>query len=267
MQAVILAAGRARRLGPVGEKLPKCLLRIEGRALIEYSLDNLVQGGVSGITIVTGHCSEAIQRAVGTRHRGIPVHYRFNSYYHDTGSVVSLLLGAGDIIAPNMLVVESDILYHPRFIDAVMSSADDTIMVADASGSGDEVFVCRGTDNRLVFLGKNATRLQRERSIGEYAGIARLSAGLCQVYCRHAERLLAAGRAYGHYEDLIFTLAQLGQDVGVCHCPSLPWGEVDTLEDLDRARDAVYPQLRRLWEARAETARIARPVNESPRAG
>ncbi len=266
MQAVILAAGRARRLGPMARRLPKCLLKIDGRALVEYSLDNLVRGGVSGITLVTGHCSEAIQNVVGPRHLGVPVHYRFNPHYRETGSIVSLLLAAQEIIAPNLLVVESDILYHPQFIDAAMNSADDTIMVADASGSGDEVFVCCGKDKKLIFLGKNATPLLRERSIGEYAGIARLSAGLCQVYCSHAARLLASGQATGHYEDLIFDLVQLGRDVGVCHCPALPWGEVDTLEDLERAREKIYPELRRLWEAGAQTLKLGRPMDEPTRA-
>ena len=267
MQAVILAAGRARRLGPMAERLPKCLLNVGGRVLIEYSLDNLVHGGVSGITFVTGHCSEAVQNVVGPRHLGVPVHYRFNPHYRDTGSVVSLLLAAQEIIAPNLLVVESDILYHPQFIDAAMNAADDTVMVADASGSGDEVFVCSGRDNRLVFLGKNATPLLRERSIGEYAGIARLSAGLCRHYRSHAAGLLASGQAIGHYEDLIFDLVQLGRNVGVCHCPSLPWGEVDTLQDLERARKKIYPELRRLWEAGAQTPTFGQPMGHLPSAG
>ena len=110
MQAVILAAGRGRRLGPVGERLPKCLLKIEGRTLIEYSLDNLAQGGASGVTIITGHCDGAIQSVVGTQHLGLPIHYRFNPHYRHTGSVVSLMLGAAEAAFPNLLVVESDIL-------------------------------------------------------------------------------------------------------------------------------------------------------------
>ena len=147
-----------------------------------------------------------------------------------------------------------------------MTSADDTLMVADASGSGDEVFICRGPDDRIVYLGKNVTPELRSRSIGEYAGIARLSAGLCDAYCRQAKKLLMTGWANGHYEDLIFSLAKSGQDVRVCHCPSLPWAEVDTRADLDRATNKVYPELRHLWEARAETTQMAQPASNFPRA-
>ena len=124
MQAVILAAGRARRLGEVGIGSPKCLLEIGGRLLIEYSLDNLVQGGIKHITIVTGHCDGAIQRVLGTDHLGVPVRYLFNPDYRNTGSVLSLLVGAAAAEASSLVVVESDILYHPQFISVMMSSAD-----------------------------------------------------------------------------------------------------------------------------------------------
>jgi choline kinase len=248
MQAVILAAGRARRLGPIGESLPKCLVRIGGRPLIAYSLDSLVQRGVREITIVTGHRDGAIQDALGAHHLGVRVHYRFNPHYRHTGSLVSLMLGASGLGAPNLLVLESDLLYHPGFLDAAMAAADDTLLVADASGSGDEVFVCRGPDDRLSYLGKNASPRQREDSIGEYAGIARLSAGFCAVYRREAERLLRAGGAAGHYEDLIFDLSKTGHAIGVRHCPFLPWTEIDTVEDIERATNAVYPALRHIWE-------------------
>lgn len=249
MQAVILAAGRARRLGAIGRNLPKCLFRIGGRALIEYSLDNLVRRGASGITIVTGHCDGAIQGVLGTRHEGVPIRYLFNPHYRHAGSVVSLLVAARGMESPNFLILESDILYHPGFIDAAMVSADDTVLVADASGSGDEVYICRGRDNRLTFLGKAAPPQLRAQSIGEYAGIARLSSGFCAAYCREAERLLKTGGAAGHYEDLIFALSRVGHDVSVRHCPFLPWTELDTEEDLDWAASVVFPQLRRFWQS------------------
>lgn len=259
MHAVILAAGRARRLGTIGERMPKCLIRVGGRSLLEYSLDNLVQHDASGITIVTGHCDGAIQQAVGTHWSGVPIRYCFNRYYAQTGSLVSLLLGAGSVMAGSLLVLESDILYHPDFVDAAMTAADDTLLVADASGSGDEVFICRGQDNRLSYLGKEATALTRERSIGEYAGIARLSARFCSAYCEQAERLLRTGRAAGHYEELIFALSRAGHDVRVSHRPFLPWTEIDTMEDLARAKDLVYPALSHLWEAAPRAPEPASP--------
>lgn len=261
MHAVILAAGRAQRIGDAGRDQPKCLLEIDGRPLIEYSLENLVRGGVSKITIVTGHCDGTIQQALGDHFRGVPIGYEFNALYASTGSVLSLLVGAVAVERTGLLVVECDILYHPQFIEEVMNAPDNTVMVADASGSGDEVFICGTADGRLGYLGKAATATHRQQSLGEFAGISRLSAALCRVYKERAQSLCADGKADGHYEELIFALAQTGHEVRVRHCPSLPWTEVDTLADLDRARNKIYPQLRRHW---AEDRQTDLPTDRSP---
>ena len=247
MHAIILAAGRSQRLGDLTSDLPKCLLEVGGRPLIAYSLENLLRGGVREITIVTGHCDGSIQNEIGDEFLGAPIRYRFNPDYAHTGSVVSLLIGAAAVEAPHVLVVESDLLYHPQFVERAVIAADDTIMVADASGSGDEVYICAAPDGRLSYLGKDASGPLRRSSLGEYAGIARLSAGLCRSYMEQARQLQAAGKAGGHYEELIFALAQDGHNVRVRYCPSLPWTEVDTPDDLERAKTIIYPQLRHLW--------------------
>ena len=73
MHAIILAAGRALRLRGFIDERPKGLLEIDGRSLLDYSLDNLVSRGVTGITIVTGHCDGMIQRSLGSQYRGAPI--------------------------------------------------------------------------------------------------------------------------------------------------------------------------------------------------
>ncbi len=163
MHALILAAGQALRLGDFSDERPKGLLEIYGRFLLDYSLDNLVSRGVTRITIVTGHCDGRIQRSLGRQYRGTPIEYAFNPYYESTGSVISLLVGAGHITGSSVLVVESDLLYHPGFVDAALSASESTVLVADQSGSGDEVFICASEDGYLDYLGKAAPSDPRGR--------------------------------------------------------------------------------------------------------
>lgn len=231
----------------LGQGLPKCLLGIGGRSLIEYSLDNLVAGGIDDITVVTGYCEGMIQGRIGYRHQGVSIDYRFNPLFAETGSVISLLHGLKDMEDSSLIVVESDILYHPAFIEAAMAAEDNTVLVADASGSGDEVFIAAKPDGRLDYLGKSASASQRQKSLGEFAGITRLSDDFCREYRARSEKLLARGNADGHYEELIFAIAKDGLDVRVRHCAAKPWSEVDTPADLERAKHRVYPALRHFW--------------------
>ena len=55
MRAMILAAGRGERLRPLTDELPKPLLEINGRPLIEFHLEALAGAGVREIVINLGH--------------------------------------------------------------------------------------------------------------------------------------------------------------------------------------------------------------------
>lgn len=64
---VILAAGRGTRLGSVVDDVPKPLLEVGGRPLIDRVIGALLHNGVNRITIVTGYLAEVLERHVAAR--------------------------------------------------------------------------------------------------------------------------------------------------------------------------------------------------------
>src|SRR5918997_487528 len=64
LRAVILCAGQGRRLLPLTEFEPKCLLRVAGRPVLEWQLRALAANGVSDVTVVTGFGAEAVEQAL-----------------------------------------------------------------------------------------------------------------------------------------------------------------------------------------------------------
>ena len=96
----------------------------------------------------------------------------------------------------------------------------------------------------LSFLGNSAPDDIRAESIGEFAGITRLSRSALRDYCSAAETLRREDEARGHYEELIYALVEAGKiSVHVRHCPGLPWTEVDVPQDLERAKREVLPRI------------------------
>ncbi len=77
MKALILAAGRGKRMGELCEKRNKCLIEIVGRPLIEYSLDCASRIDFSEILIVVGYQAEEIINTFGNHYRGRPIKYIF----------------------------------------------------------------------------------------------------------------------------------------------------------------------------------------------
>lgn len=76
MVGVILAAGSGSRfIEEYGAELCKALVKIDGRPIIEYSLENLFHMQVERIYIVVGRYSDDIRNVVGGFYRSIPVTY------------------------------------------------------------------------------------------------------------------------------------------------------------------------------------------------
>lgn len=65
MKAILLAAGKGNRLFPLTSDIPKPLIKIAGKSLIEYIIEELVESGISEIGIVVGYLKEKIMDYLG----------------------------------------------------------------------------------------------------------------------------------------------------------------------------------------------------------
>jgi MurNAc alpha-1-phosphate uridylyltransferase len=76
MRAMILAAGRGERLRPLTDSLPKPLVPVAGKPLIEYHLEALAQAGFREIVINQGHLGDLLKERVGKGGRwGVNIHW------------------------------------------------------------------------------------------------------------------------------------------------------------------------------------------------
>lgn len=65
MRAMLLAAGRGERMRPLTDRCPKPLLRVGGRALIEWQLLALARAGIVDVVVNHAHLGAQIERALG----------------------------------------------------------------------------------------------------------------------------------------------------------------------------------------------------------
>ncbi len=76
MRAMILAAGRGERLRPLTDELPKPLVDLAGKPLIEYHLESLAGAGFREVVINQGHLGDFLPTALGDGRRwGIRIHW------------------------------------------------------------------------------------------------------------------------------------------------------------------------------------------------
>ncbi|MFH1457223.1 MAG: sugar phosphate nucleotidyltransferase [Patescibacteria group bacterium] len=88
MRALILAAGFGTRLKPITDKIPKALVKIKGKTLIERSILYLQKHGIKEILINTHHLAEQIENFLKDNNFNIPINTIFEPKILDTGGAI-----------------------------------------------------------------------------------------------------------------------------------------------------------------------------------
>ena len=105
MKAMILAAGRGERLRPLTDKIPKPLIKIAGKSLIEYHIGNLATAGYKDIVINTAWLAEKIHAQLGDGAQyGVSISYSDEGTALETaGGIINALplLGKGSFLVVN----------------------------------------------------------------------------------------------------------------------------------------------------------------------
>jgi MurNAc alpha-1-phosphate uridylyltransferase len=121
---MILAAGRGERLRPLTEAIPKALVDVRGRSLLERHLDSLGAAGIETVVINLGWLGERIAERVGSGHA-----YGLNVIYSPEGDNI-LETGGGihralPLLGPDpFLVVNADIYTDIPLPPAELAESD-----------------------------------------------------------------------------------------------------------------------------------------------
>src|SRR4030095_16479592 len=109
MKAIILAAGIGKRFKEVTDQRPKCLIAIQGKTLLERTLEALGAAGVEEATVVIGYLGEMIEQQIGSTCGGVRIRYVFNPQY-DKGAILSLW-SARQEFYEDILIKDADVLF------------------------------------------------------------------------------------------------------------------------------------------------------------
>lgn len=117
MKALILAAGRGKRLGEMTQEKNKCLVEIGGRLLLSYSLDCASKiPQISEIVVVVGYQAEEIVNRFGDHYQGKSVKYAFQE---EQKGLVHAIEQAGQVLNGEdfLLMLGDELMTNPRHLE------------------------------------------------------------------------------------------------------------------------------------------------------
>lgn len=108
MKALILCGGLSTRLGDITKSLPKILLDIAGKTVLERQIEMLAAAGVDEVYLASGHLHEELEKAVGSEVDGMPIKYVQEHKKLGTGGAIKN--GLNHIGSYPVIVLNGDIL-------------------------------------------------------------------------------------------------------------------------------------------------------------
>jgi choline kinase len=240
LNALILAAGRGRRLWPFTADGPKCLLRLGEHSILAHQIRRLAAAGLDRITVVAGYGWDSVRREVQqVTPPGAVVDVVYNPFFDAADNLISLW-AARSRIGSDVVVLNGDNLFHPQIPrllhESSLTDGGRLLVQRPARFTDDDMKVHLDGD-RLLRIGKELPAETCDTaSIGlmRFAGTA---ADALQEVLEEAVRGDEAMRLY--YLDCVQRLADGGVDIRCVDVGDLPWADIDTPADLQSVRDSL----------------------------
>jgi choline kinase len=256
-RAILIAAGRGKRLGAHTEELPKCMVQVGRKPILGWVWDAFRAAGIEELVVIRGYRGDVLE--VFVRALAPKVSFVDNTAWQANNVLLSLACARAYIDRP-CLISYSDIIFTPAVARAAAASPAELALVIDRQFRTiyegrtehplEEGEVCDlMPDGSVARVGKRA--LPPTEAIGEFIGLAKLGERGAKAVARTLDVLARRydgrehepfQRASAYRNAYLTDLWQELIDGGIRLDPVLidgSWREIDTGQDLDRARRLV----------------------------
>jgi D-glycero-alpha-D-manno-heptose 1-phosphate guanylyltransferase len=119
MNAIILCGGLSTRLGEITKTIPKILLEIKGKTVLEWQLEKLKKIGITEVVLAAGHLSEVLEQTVGLHKDGVDLVYAIEQERLGTGGAIKHAWDYVSSPEDPVIILNGDIFTTVDFADMV----------------------------------------------------------------------------------------------------------------------------------------------------
>jgi choline kinase len=237
MKAIILAAGEARRLRPLSETIPKCLLPVADKAIIDYQVDNLRGANVHEVVVVTGFMAEKLETHLSQTYPDITWTFIRSVDYQKTYPAHGLWLARAFFTEP-ILYLNADVICHPHIVGSVVASEHESVTAIQRNPWDEEEVnvILKDDSSQIAEMGKHISKTLND---GEFIGVTKIGASFGVELTRVLEQFIERDELKKFAADAINLTIQRGHSMHAYDATHLPAIEIDTPEDLKEAAQKV----------------------------
>ena len=250
MKAIIIAAGPSIRLRPITNDTPKCVLKINGKPIIQNTIEVFRNNGIKDISIIRGYKKEKINFS--------DVTYFENNEFWNNNILHSLMFARAKLeeamkTKEEVVISYSDIWYNESVVKKLLEDKRAISAIVDTDwrdyydGRTDHPIseaenVIVGDDKRMLKIGKHifTDKVPRDKQ-GEFIGLWKFSSDGIKIFLNHFDRLNSSLKKTDPYQntkewqksyitDIFQEMIDKGEKL-YCVLIQKNWKEFDTVQD------------------------------------
>ena len=239
MQAIILAAGMGKRLGDLTRNNTKCMVKVNGVALIDRLLTQLSKLNIKRVIIVIGYEGQKLKDYIGYNYKGLPIEYIENPIYDKTNNIYSLSLAKEQMQQDDTLLIESDLIFDDELFRMIIDAPCPNLALVDKYETWmDGTMVRLDDENNIVnFVPKKAFKYSDTGFYYKTVNIYKFSRKFSETsYIPFLEAYTKALGNNEYYEQVLRVITLLDKsDLKALPLSGQKWYEIDDIQDLDIA--------------------------------
>ena len=226
----------AKRLRPLTDTKPKCLLTVAGKTLLQRTVDAMLQAGITEFVVVTGYRADQIRDFLNDTYRSslLTFHFLHNADYEHNNNIYSLWMSGEVVRGREFLLMDSDILCDPEAVFTIARQEESALAVNRHELGEEEMKVVVDKDMCITEISKTCNPAD---AMGESVGIEKISASYSEALFRELDQMIEQEGLIGiFYERAFERLIPQGHTFRVVDTTDFFSYEIDTPEDYERAQ-------------------------------
>jgi len=232
MKALVLASGSGSRLLPLTEKVPKCLLAVGSKSILQRQIELLDEVGIDEVIVTTGYLhhmvEEWLQDHPDIQRKVITV---YNDRFAETNYIYSMWL-AKDLLHGEYLIIHGDLIIEPALLMRLVDQDPGNYVLIDAeSPPPDKDFKAMISNGKVMRIAVDVS------GEGAFfcAPVYRLQPYALAHWMGSIGRYVGKGLVGCYAEDALNAVISEIDLQPLYYCDSICM-EIDTIDDLQKAR-------------------------------
>ncbi len=233
MKAIILAAGKGKRLQEASAGLPKCMIKIGEKTILQRQIDACRLVGIKDFVFVLGFREDFLKNYIlSIMQDNENVVFKKNDIYDKTNTLYSLYLTTSEF-DDDFIYFNADVVFEPEILTLISEPSEYSQLLLETKKCGEEeVKMIIDKDYRILEIGK---KLPLEKCVGEFIGVGKFNKNILPAFIKHLKKALDEEIGYTTFFE--YAVNTLAKEVVLKAVPTkdIPCIEIDFPQDLEMA--------------------------------